>query len=125
MEEQEKHEKPTEKLVHTAGQMIETYKDLITLTVVENASLGVGVSVIGVVALIFICFVLLFGALGAAWWIGEAMNNMKAGFFIAGSAFLLLFLIVLASAKSGLIPMIRNMVIKKIYEGHEHSHSHS
>jgi hypothetical protein len=126
MEEQERHAPhpgPTEKLINTAGQMIETYKDLITLSVVENASLGVGVSVIGVVALIFVCFVLLFGALGAAWWIGETMNDMKAGFFIAGSAFLLLLLIVLVSAKNGLIPMIRNMVIKKIYDQHEHSHS--
>ena len=115
-------EKPTEKLISTAGQIIETYRDLMTLTVVEKASLGVSVSLVGIVTLIFICFVLLFGALGAAWWIGEAMNNMKAGFFIAGSAFLLLLLIVLLSAKNGLIPMIRNMVIKKAYEEHEPSH---
>jgi len=114
-------EKPTEKLINTAGQMIETYRDLINLTVVENVSLGVSVSVVGVITLVFICFVLLFGALGAAWWIGETMNNMKAGFFIAGSAFLLLLLIVLVSAKNGLIHMIRNIVIKKIYE-HEPSH---
>lgn len=111
---------PTEKLISTAGQMIETYKELITLTMVEKASLGVGVSVIGVVSLIFVCFVLLFGALGVAWWIGEAMNNMKAGFFIAGSAFLLLLLIVILSAKNGLIPRIRNTVIKKIYEQEHH-----
>ena len=108
--------RPTEKLISTAGQMIETYRDLITLAVVENVSLGVSVSVVGIVSLVFICFVLLFGALGAAWWIGEAMNNMKAGFFIAGSGFLLLFLIVLLTAKNGLIPMIRNMVIRNIYE---------
>ncbi len=112
----EGQEKPTEKLINTAGQMIETYRDLVSLTVVENVSLGVSVSVVGIITLVFICFVLLFGALGAAWWIGEAMNNMKAGFFIAGSAFLLLLLIVLISAKNGLIPMIRNLVIKKIYE---------
>ncbi|MEJ0032721.1 MAG: hypothetical protein WDO15_21230 [Bacteroidota bacterium] len=119
MEEQEKlapHTGPTEKLINTAGQMIETYRDLINLTVVENVSLGVSVSVVGVITLVFICFVLLFGALGAAWWIGEAMNNMKAGFFIAGSAFLLLLLIVILSAKNGLIPMIRNLMIKKIYD---------
>ena len=116
----EEQEKPTEKLINTAGQMIETYRDLINLTVVENVSLGVSVSVVGVITLVFICFVMLFGALGAAWWIGEAMNNMKAGFFIAGSAFLLLLLIVLISAKNGLIPMIRNLVIKKIYEHEGH-----
>lgn len=121
MEEQENpspHAGPTEKLISTAGQMIETYKELITLAVVEKTSLGVGVSVVGIVTLVFVCFVLLFGALGAAWWIGEAMNDMKLGFFIAGAAFLLLLLIVLLSAKNGLMPMIRNMVIKKAYEDH-------
>jgi len=116
MEEQETEARPTEKLISTAGQMIETYRDLITLTIVENVSLGVSVSVVGLVSLVFTCFVMLFGALGAAWWIGESMNNMKAGFFIAGSAFLLLLLIVLVSARKGLIPFIRNMVIKDIYE---------
>lgn len=108
--------KPTEKLIHTAGQMIETYRDLISLTVVENLSLGVSISIIGILTLVVICFVLLFVAFGAAWWIGESMNNMKAGFFIAGSAFLLILLVVLLSAKKGLIPFIRNMVIKNIYE---------
>lgn len=116
MEEQETQARPTEKLLNTAGQMIETYRDLITLTMVEKVSIGVSMSVVGIVSLVFICFVLLFGALGAAWWIGEAMNNMKAGFFIAGSGFLLLLLIVLLSARNGLIPLIRNMVIKNMYE---------
>ena len=119
MEAQETHAKPTEKLLSTAGEMIETYRDLISLTVVENVSLGVSLSVVGIVSLVFACFVMLFGALGAAWWIGESMNNMKAGFFIAGSAFLLILLIVIVSAKKGLIPFIRNMVIKHIYEEHK------
>ena len=116
MEEQETQARPTEKLISTAGEMIETYRDLITLTIIENVSLGVSVSVVGIVSLVFFCFVVLFAALGAAWWIGESMNNMTAGFFIAGSAFLLILLIVLLSARKGLIPFIRNMVIRKIYE---------
>ena len=116
MESQEEQERPTDKLIATAGQMIETYRDLITLTVVENVSLGVSVSIVGIVSLVFICFVVLFGALGAAWWIGESMNNMKAGFFIAGSVFLFLLFIVLVTAKKSIVPWIRNMVIKNIYE---------
>ena len=116
MEEQETQQRPTEKLINTAGQMIDTYRDLISLTVVENLSLGVSISAVGIATLVFLCFVMLFGALGVAWWIGESMNNMKAGFFIAGSGFLLILLIILLSAKKDLIPFIRNMVIKNIYE---------
>ncbi len=116
MEAQETQAKPTEKLLSTAGEMIETYRDLISLTVAENVSLGVSLSVVGIISLVFTCFVMLFGALGAAWWIGESMNNMKAGFFIAGSAFLLILLVILLSAKKAFIPFVRNMVIKNIYE---------
>jgi hypothetical protein len=116
MEEQETHERPTEKLISTGREMVETYRDLISLTIVDNLSLGVSISVVGIAMLVFTCFVLLFGALGAAWWIGESMNNMKAGFFIAGSVFLLILMIVLLTARKGLMPFVRNMVIKKIYE---------
>jgi uncharacterized BrkB/YihY/UPF0761 family membrane protein len=112
----EEEEKPAEKLVATAGQLIDTYKDLMTLKVVENVTLGISVSVVGIVALAFGGFVILFAALGTAWWIGEAMNNMKAGFFIAGSGFLLVLVIVLALARNTLMPLIQNMVIKKMYE---------
>jgi hypothetical protein len=116
MEEQETHERPTEKLISTGRELVETYRDLISLTVTEKMSMGVSVSVVGIITLVFACFVLLFGALGAAWWIGESMNNMKAGFFIAGSSFLLILFIIILSARNGLMPFIRNMVIKKMYE---------
>ncbi|HZY81991.1 MAG TPA: hypothetical protein VFE50_20850 [Cyclobacteriaceae bacterium] len=112
----EEQEKPTERLVHTAGEMIETYKDLINLTVVENVTLGISVGVVGMMSLSIVSFITLFLALGCAWWIGEAMNNMKAGFFITGAAFLLILGVVLLAARKGLIPLIRNLVIKKIYE---------
>lgn len=112
----EEQEKPAEKLIVTAGHIIETYKDLMTLTVVENLTLGISVSIVGIVALAFGCFVILFAALGAAWWIGEAMNNMKAGFFIAGTGFLLILTIVLLLARNTLMPFIQNLVIRKIYE---------
>jgi hypothetical protein len=112
----EEQEKPAEKLIATAGEMIETYKDLMTLKMVENATHGISVSVVGIVSLVTGCFVILFGALGLAWWIGEEMNNMKAGFFIAGSVFLLLLVIVLLMAQKTLMPWIQDMVIKKMYE---------
>lgn len=112
----EEQDKPTEKLLATAGEMIETYRDLVSLTVVENASNVAAFSVVGIVSLVFACLTLLFGGLGLAWWIGESMNNMKAGFFIAGGGFLFFLLIVLLLAKSSLLPIIRNLVIKNVYE---------
>ena len=106
----------SEKLVDAVGDWIETYRNLITIRIVEHASRGASVSMIGVLSLLTILFILLFIGLGCAWWIGEALQNMKAGFFIVGGVYLTFLLLILLMAKKVLIPGIRNMIIKKIYE---------
>ena len=47
---------------------------------------------------------------------GEALENMKAGFFIVGGVYGTILVIILIMAKKILIPGIRNLIIKKIYE---------
>ncbi|HEX6889467.1 MAG TPA: hypothetical protein VF141_02195 [Chryseolinea sp.] len=103
-------------LVDAAGDLIETYRDLITVKIVEHTSMGASISIVGIISLLIVVFVLLFIGFGAAWWIGDVMNNMKAGFFIVGGFYTLVLIIVLATAKSFLIPNFRNMIIKNIYE---------
>jgi hypothetical protein len=103
-------------VVDAAGDLIETYRDLITVRIVEHTSMGASISIVGIITLLIIVFVLIFSGLGAAWWIGDAMNNMKAGFFIVGGFYTLILIAVLATAKSFIIPNVRNLIIKKIYE---------
>jgi hypothetical protein len=103
-------------LVDAAGDLIETYRDLITVKIVEHTSAGASISIVGIISLLIIVFVLLFSGLGAAWWIGDTMDNMKAGFFIVGGFYTLVLIIVLAMAKTVIIPGIRDTIIKKIYE---------
>jgi hypothetical protein len=103
-------------VVDAAGDLIETYRDLLTVRIVEHTSMGASISIVGLLTLLIIVFVLIFSGLGAAWWIGDTMNNMKAGFFIVGGFYTLILIAVLASAKSFIIPNIRNLIIKKIYE---------
>ncbi|HEY5915812.1 MAG TPA: hypothetical protein VIU13_00345 [Chryseolinea sp.] len=103
-------------VVDAAGDLIETYRDLLTARIVEHTSAGASISIVGIISLLIIVFVLLFSGLGAAWWIGDTMNNMKAGFFIVGGFYTLVLIAVLATAKSFIIPNVRNMIIKKIYE---------
>jgi hypothetical protein len=112
----EENKKTTDKLVDAVGDWIETYRNLITLRVVERSSQGASVSILGMIAMVFIVFVLFFIGFGSAWWVGEALENMKAGFFIVGGIFMLILLILLLIAKKVLIPGIRNLIIKKIYE---------
>ena len=112
----EAEKKSSEKLVEAVSDWIETYRNLLTLRIVEKSSQSVSASVLGVLAAVVIIFVLLFIGLGSAWWMGERLENMKAGFFIVGGIFSIVLLILLLMAKKILIPGIRNLIIKKMYE---------
>ncbi len=105
-----------ENLANTAVELVESYRNLITLKIAEQSSLGISISVIGIMSLMLGVFVFLFAGLGFAWWLGEALENMKAGFFIVGGIYTLLFSILLGTAQKFWIPRIRNLIIKKIYE---------
>ncbi len=115
-ETKEQDTKTQDNLVDAAGDIIETYRSLITVRVVEHASMGASISILGVLTMCTVIFILLFAGLGAAWWIGDTMNNMKAGFFIVGGFYAIVLLLILATANSFLLPNIRNLIIKKIYE---------
>jgi hypothetical protein len=106
----------TEKLVNAVNDWVETYRNLITIRIVEHSSQGASLSIFGILALLVIVFILLFLGLGSAWWIGEKLENMKAGFFIVGGFYAIVLIILLMMAKKLLIPGIRNLIIKKIYE---------
>ena len=112
----EENKKTTENLVGAVGDWVETYRNLVGVRIAEHSSMGASVSVLGLLTMLVIVFILLFLGLGAAWWIGEKLENMKAGFFIVGGVYGTLLLVILLTAKKVLIPGIRNLIIKKIYE---------
>lgn len=113
-EEQEKNK--SEKWIDGAENLIETYRDLITIRIVGHASLGASFGILGIITLLIILCIMLFLGLGAAWWVGEAMNNRIAGFFIVGGAYLVLLTTLLLMARKIIIPAIRNIIIKNIYD---------
>jgi hypothetical protein len=112
----EEHKSSPEKLVEAVGNWIETYRNLLMVQAVEHASKNASVGIVGIMLLLALLFILLFAGLGSAWWVGEALENMKAGFFIVGAFFLTVLIILLALSKKFLIPAIRNLIIRKIYE---------
>lgn len=103
-------------LVDAVGDMFETYRSLVNVRMVEGAAVGGSVSLLGIVLLVVGTFVLLFAGLGAAWWIGDALDNMKAGFFIVGGFYLLILLVALLTSRTLILPWLRNLIVKKIYE---------
>jgi hypothetical protein len=106
--------KPIEKIKETARRLVDNYRDLVKLNAVEHTSLAASWSSLGVALLIFLVFALLFAGLGSAWWLGEAMNNLKAGFFIVAGFYLLIVIAAALSAKK-VIPGLRNIFIRMMY----------
>lgn len=103
-------------LVDAVGDMIETYRGLVNVRIVEQAAIGGSISLLGILLLVISVFVLLFAGLGVAWWIGDSMENMKAGFFIVGGFYLLLLIVALLTAGNVILPWLRNLIVRKIYE---------
>lgn len=112
----EEEKKSGEKILDIAGDMVENYRNLITIKVVEHSSLAGAASMLGILLLVVAVFILLFAGIGFAWWAGEELGNMKAGFFIVGGIYTIIFLILILISKKMLLPSLRNMIIKKIYE---------
>jgi hypothetical protein len=50
-------------VVDAAGDLIETYRDLLTVRIVEHTSMGASISIVGLITLLIIVFVLAFGGL--------------------------------------------------------------
>lgn len=102
--------------VERAGDLVEAYRDLITIKVVERTSLGASLSAVRLLTFIVGLFVLLFTGLGFAWWLGDTLNDMKVGFFIVGGVYTMVLFIVMALSRKVLVPRIRDMIVKEIYE---------
>lgn len=98
------------------SELLDTYYRLTVVNATEKVAKASSVSVVALAAAIFGLIVIFFGGIGLAWWIGEAMNNMKAGFFIVAGFFLLVLLALLVFRKSLLVPLIRNQIIQAIYD---------
>lgn len=105
-----------EKILDLVGDMVENYRSLITIKVVEQSSIAGAASALGIMLLVTAVFVLLFTGIGFAWWLGEAMDDMKAGFFIVGGVYSLILIILILLSGNVLLPKFRNFIIKKIYE---------
>jgi hypothetical protein len=95
---------------------VQTYVQLAKAKATRGASTAVSGIVIGVVAFFFAFFFLFFLAFGLGWWFGNLVDNRAAGFFMVAGLFLLFVVILFAIRKKVIVPMIRNMIISKVYE---------
>ena len=106
----------TQQLTEHLGDLLESYYRLGVINVTDKAS-GIASFTLTLLIISFMTlFVLLFLGFGLGWWLGEKLDNMLAGFAIVSAFFLSLIFIVIAFRKQLLLPVIRNIIIKSVYE---------
>ena len=105
-----------EDLKKNLKEYAETYYKLTILKVTDKATNVVSGLLAGVSVLFFGVFVLLFLSLALATWLGQLVNSEAAGYLIVAGIFILIIVILVMMRKRIVFPMIRNKIIRKLYE---------
>ena len=95
---------------------LETYYQLITVTVAQKG-INIASGIINVVILA-ILGLFAFGliSLGLGWWLGNVLNSRVGGFFLVAGIYVVLMIGIIAMRKKVIFPFIRNLLTKKLYE---------
>ena len=100
---------------HTT-EYVKTYIDLAKAKATKGASTAAAGAAIGIVSFLLAFFFLEFLFIGLALWVGSLVDSTAGGFFIVAGVFLLLIVLIFALRKKVIVPMIRNSIIRKVYE---------
>ena len=105
-----------ENLTDHVSDYIETYVKLTVVNATQKVTGVASVSLIAILVTFFFMFVFMFVGVGASIWLGEVLDNMKAGYFIVGGFYLVCAFIVILVRKKIVFPYVRNQIIRKVYE---------
>jgi hypothetical protein len=103
-------------LTDHVGDYLETMYKLTVLNATDKASGIASASITGIVVFILTIFAILFGSVGLGWWLGEKLDSMLAGFGIVAIVYVLMIVVILVLHKNHIFPLLRNFIIRKIYE---------
>ena len=103
-------------LTDTARDVADTYVKLGMARVTRKAA-DVAAGLVSAVVLALVSLLaVIFGFIGLAVWVGNLINSLAGGFGIVAGFFVLLAVLIISLKSSVISPMIRNMVVKKVYE---------
>lgn len=94
-------------------------KDYYNLSVIKAVDKGSKLGSLFVVTLLVGAlgfFTFLFAGIGLAYWIGQALDNVMYGYFIVAGFLLLVLIIIVALTGKVILPFLRNIIIKNIYD---------
>ena len=103
-------------LTDSVQDLVETYYKLGVATATKKgADIAAGV-VSSLLLTLVSMMAIVFAFIGLAFWIGSLINSIAGGFGIV-AGFFVLVIVLIASLKSKVIhPVIKNMVVNKVYE---------
>ncbi len=107
---------PPRPLTKDVSDLVDTYIALAKANATEKAANAASISVGGILMAVLAFFCIFFLAFALAWWIGNLISSPIGGFLIVGGLFSLLLVLLIAFKEQFIYPIIRNKVVKKIYE---------
>lgn len=93
-----------------------TFYQLTLVKITQKISDIVSGLVLVLLAGLFGFFVVLFAGVALAWWLGDLVNSRIGGFLLAAAFFLILVLVLSFFRKNKILPLMRNIIIRKIYD---------
>jgi hypothetical protein len=103
-------------LTESISEYIKTYYKLSVINATDKATNIAATSLTAVVVAFLGVFVLLFSGIALGIWLGELLDNTALGYLVVAGIYLLIIIILVALRKRIVFPMIRNIIIDKIYE---------
>src|SRR5215213_1696798 len=103
-------------LTDSITEYIQSYYKLTLLNAADKAT-TIGAATLASVTIIFMgIFVLFFGGIALAIWLGELLDAPALGYLIVAGFFLLVIIIIVSMKKKIVFPLIRDSLINKLYE---------
>jgi len=105
-----------ENLTNHLTDYAETYLQLGLATATQKASTAAASAAAAMVLGMLCLFVLLFAGLGSAIWLGDYLQNSKAGYFLVAGFYAFVTGLFLVLNRSTFSPWLRDLFIRKVYE---------
>jgi hypothetical protein len=103
-------------LTDSITEYIQSYYKLTLLNAADKAT-SIAASTLASVTIMFLgIFVLFFGGIALAIWLGNLLDNDALGYLIVAAFFLLVIIIIVSLKKKIVFPVIRDSLINKLYE---------
>lgn len=106
-------------LKQSAGDLFDTYQKIAVATAAKKGANAAAFGVSAILMLVAATLMIVFAFTALALWIGTLVNSMAGGFIIVAGILALMLVLVALLKKKVIYPLIRNIIVKKVYEDDE------